>query len=99
MADSANPELSVIANPEAFAAVPPQPQDAAEGEADPLVPVAAAEELAKLIPNAELRLLPGLGHNIPDAVVPEFVDAISAAADRAAHTPAAQCLHPSSQCR
>ncbi|MEZ4736479.1 MAG: alpha/beta hydrolase [Caldilineaceae bacterium] len=159
MADSANPAMPVVAKPEAFANVPPQPQDAndrdayiewqvkawqalngpdypldeatlrewaardfergydpagfarqgtailvdryeptayrhshlesisaptviVQGEADPIVPVAAAEELAALIPNAELRLIPGLGHNIPDPVVPQIVDAITAAAEQ-----------------
>ncbi len=160
MADSANPAQPVIAKPEAFAAVPPQPQDPTDrdayigwqvatwqaltgpayplneatlrewavrdfargydpagfirqgtailvdryeptayrhshlesivaptvivqGDADPIVPVAAAEELATLIPNAELRMMPGLGHNIPDAAVPVVVDAIITAAERA----------------
>ena len=160
MSDSANPALPVIAKPEAFANVPPQPQDATDrtayldwqvktwqalsgpdypiaeamlqewaardfargydpaaftrqgtailvdryeptayrhshlatisaptiivqGDADPIVPVAAAEELANLIPNADLRMIPGLGHNIPDAAVPQVVDAITAAAQAA----------------
>ncbi|MEZ4864937.1 MAG: alpha/beta hydrolase [Caldilineaceae bacterium] len=160
MADSANPALPVIAKPEAFAHVPPQPQDAGDeaayiewqvktwqaltgpgypldeatlhewavrdfargydpagfarqgtailvdryeptayrhshlqtiaaptvivqGDADPIVPVAAAEELAQLIPNAELRMMPGLGHNMPDPVVPAVVEALANAAARA----------------
>jgi pimeloyl-ACP methyl ester carboxylesterase len=159
MSDSGNPALPVVANPEAFAQVPPQPTTAdreaylewqvktaqalagpdyptdeailqerakrtfargfdpagfarqgtailvdrfvqpsyrlthletikaptvvLHGSADPLVPVAAAEELAERIPNAELRLLSGLGHDLPAALVPEFVDAIIAAAAQA----------------
>jgi pimeloyl-ACP methyl ester carboxylesterase len=54
------------------------------GAADPLVPAAAAEDLAALIPGAELRIIPGLGHDLPAVLVPEVVDAIIAAATRAA---------------
>jgi pimeloyl-ACP methyl ester carboxylesterase len=53
------------------------------GTDDPLVPVASAEDIAARIPDAELRLVPGLGHDIPLALVPEFVDAIISAAERA----------------
>jgi pimeloyl-ACP methyl ester carboxylesterase len=158
-ADSGNPELPIIANPEAFADVPPQPttvdreafinwqvktfqvfagptypadeailREWAErdfergfdpaglvrqqtailvdyfdpnserrnslekitaptviihGTEDPLVPMDSAEDLAARIPNAELRVIPGLGHFIPNALIPEIVDAILAAAERA----------------
>jgi pimeloyl-ACP methyl ester carboxylesterase len=160
MSDSGNPALPVVARPEAFAAVPPQPlsadrdayiewqvktwqalagsaypteeatlrawaerdfargydpagfarQGAAilverfertghrrnnletiaaptvvlHGAEDPLVPVAAAEELAQRVLKAELRLIPGLGHDIPSELVPVFADAIAAAASQAA---------------
>jgi pimeloyl-ACP methyl ester carboxylesterase len=57
------------------------------GDADPLVPVAAAQELAELIPDAELRILPGLGHSIPDALAPVVADTIAAAASRMAAGP------------
>lgn len=50
-----------------------------QGDADPIVPVVAAQALAELIPNAELRMIPGLGHSIPAALVPAFADAIAAA--------------------
>ncbi len=53
------------------------------GEDDPLVPVDAAREIAERVPGAELRIIPGLGHDIPPALVPAFVDAIDAAATRA----------------
>lgn len=51
-----------------------------QGEDDPLVPVESARDLESLIPGAELRLVPGLGHGIPDALVPQFADAITTAA-------------------
>ena len=56
------------------------------GTEDPLVSMASAEDLAARIPNAELRILPGLGHSIPDALMPQISDAILAAAQRARQT-------------
>jgi pimeloyl-ACP methyl ester carboxylesterase len=53
------------------------------GDDDPLVPIAAAHEIVAKVPGAELRIVPGLGHDIPIALVPQFVDAIAAAAGRA----------------
>ena len=156
-ADSGNPQIPAIANPEAFAGVPPQPTTAdrdafiewqvktfqvlagstysvdeatvhewaerdfdrgfdpdglirqqtailvdhvapsaermnnlskikvptvvIQGSEDPLVPMASAEDLAARIPNAELRVIPGLGHFIPLALIPDIVDAIMAAVE------------------
>ncbi|HEX7119481.1 MAG TPA: alpha/beta hydrolase [Longimicrobiales bacterium] len=54
------------------------------GADDPLVPVEAGREVASLIPGAELRVVPGMGHDLPDAAVPSIVDAIASAAARAA---------------
>ena len=157
-ADSGNPQLPAIANPEAFAGLPPQPTTAdreafinwqvktaqilagstyptdeatlrewaardfergfdpdglvrqqtailvdhyapsaerlnrlreikaptviVQGSEDPLVPMASAEDLAARIPDAELRVIPGLGHFIPAALIPNIVDAILSAAER-----------------
>lgn len=53
------------------------------GTDDPLVPVASAEDIAARVPGADLRIVPGLGHDIPVALVPEVVDAITTAAARA----------------
>ena len=54
-----------------------------QGADDPLQPVASAKDIAARVPGADLRLVPGLGHDIPAALVPTFADAITAAADRA----------------
>jgi pimeloyl-ACP methyl ester carboxylesterase len=165
-ADSGNPKLPVIANPEAFANVPPQPTTAdrdafiewevktwqalsgatyptdettlrewaerdfergfdpdgllrqqiailvdhvapsaerwnnlprimaptmvVQGSEDPLVPTSSAEDLAARIPNAELRVIPGLGHFIPDEVIPEIVDAVIAAVEGTIQPPAGE---------
>lgn len=58
------------------------------GEADPLVPVAGGRDTAQNIPGAELRIIPGMGHDLPPALYDEIIDAIAAVAARA-RTPAA----------
>jgi pimeloyl-ACP methyl ester carboxylesterase len=53
------------------------------GEDDPLVPVEAGRDTAANIDDAELRVVPGMGHDIPLRLVGVFADAIVAAAERA----------------
>jgi pimeloyl-ACP methyl ester carboxylesterase len=53
------------------------------GTEDPLVPIESAQDIAARVPNAELRIIPGLGHVIPVALVPEIADAVTAVATRA----------------
>jgi pimeloyl-ACP methyl ester carboxylesterase len=53
------------------------------GADDPMFPVEHGKDTAASIPGAELRVIPGLGHDLPDALVPVFADAIAAAAKRA----------------
>ena len=53
------------------------------GDDDPLVPVEAAYDLEARIPGSELRVIPGLGHQVPVEVVPDVVDAIVTVAARA----------------
>ncbi|MCC7265795.1 MAG: alpha/beta hydrolase [Caulobacteraceae bacterium] len=54
------------------------------GADDPLIPVSGGEHTAASIPGAELRIVPGMGHDLPPALYDTFVDAITAAAKRAA---------------
>ena len=55
------------------------------GESDPLVPLRAGDRAtAKAIPDAELIKIPGMGHDLPAALWPTFVDAIARNAERAA---------------
>ena len=54
------------------------------GLADPLIPVAAAHDLAARIPGAQLELIEGMGHDLPEPLWPRFVAAIQAVAARAA---------------
>jgi len=53
------------------------------GADDPLVQPVGGEATAAAIPGAELRIVPGMGHDLPPALYDTFVDAITAAAARA----------------
>ncbi|WP_309642883.1 alpha/beta hydrolase [Phenylobacterium sp.] len=53
------------------------------GADDPLVRLVGGEATAKAIPGAELRVIPGMGHDLPPALYDIFADAILAAAARA----------------
>ena len=53
------------------------------GADDPLVPKAGGEMTAAAIPGAELRIIPGMGHDLPPGLYDIFVDAITTAASRA----------------
>lgn len=53
------------------------------GADDPLLMPAGGEATAAAIPGAELRIIPGMGHDLPPGLYDIFVDAITAAAGRA----------------
>lgn len=53
------------------------------GEADPLIPVAAGRDLASRIAGAQADFIPGMGHDLPDALLPRFAEAIARNAARA----------------
>ena len=53
------------------------------GADDPLVPVAGGRDTAASIPGAELRVIPGMGHDLPPALYETFIDAIWRAVERA----------------
>ena len=46
------------------------------GSEDPLTPLPCGEDTAALIPGAVLRIIDGLGHEVPKAVMPQWVDMI-----------------------
>jgi pimeloyl-ACP methyl ester carboxylesterase len=48
------------------------------GRADPLVPVANGIDLARRIPGAKLELIDGMGHDLPDALLPRLAAGIAA---------------------
>ena len=53
------------------------------GESDPLVGLSGGKATATAIPGAELLVIPGMGHDMPEALWPRIVDAAAAHADRA----------------
>ena len=53
------------------------------GADDPLVPVDGGKDTAATIPGAELRIIEGMGHDLPEGVRGAFVDAVKTAAARA----------------
>ena len=52
------------------------------GDADPLVPLAGGVDTAENIPGAELIVVPGVGHEMPPAVLDVFVGGILSAVAR-----------------
>ncbi len=57
------------------------------GQADPLVPVAAAADLQRKIPGALLDVVPGMGHDLPLALLPRIAKAIADTARGPASSP------------
>jgi pimeloyl-ACP methyl ester carboxylesterase len=53
------------------------------GADDPLLMKVGGEVTAAAVPGAELRIVPGMGHDLPPGLYDTFVDAILAAATRA----------------
>lgn len=56
------------------------------GEDDPLVQPVGGIETAAAVPGAELRMIPGMGHDLPPGLYDTVIDAIVAAATRAKTT-------------
>jgi pimeloyl-ACP methyl ester carboxylesterase len=56
------------------------------GAEDPLLMPVGGEATAAAIPGAELRIIPGMGHDLPPGLHDIFIDAIVAAAGRAQAT-------------
>ena len=46
------------------------------GRSDPLIPVAAAEDLGRKIPGSQVTIIDGMGHDLPPAVIPALLDAM-----------------------
>ncbi len=53
------------------------------GDSDPLVSVEGGKETAATIPGAQIRIIPGMGHDCPVQLTGQIADAIAAAAARA----------------
>jgi len=52
------------------------------GDADPLVPVEGGRDTAANVPGAELRIVPGMGHDFPPALYETIADGIMRAVER-----------------
>ena len=59
------------------------PTTVIHGTCDPLMRPAAGRATAKAIPGARLRMIDGMGHDLPRALWPEFAGEIAACATRA----------------
>jgi pimeloyl-ACP methyl ester carboxylesterase len=57
------------------------------GHDDPLVPVASAHDLLGKIANAVPDIIPGMGHDLPDALLPRIAAGIAENAARAVPAP------------
>ena len=64
------------------------------GRDDPVVPVAGGEDTAANIVGAELRVINGMGHDMPLALIDQIVDAIVSAAVRATGAQAIEAPEP-----
>jgi len=53
------------------------------GDRDVLVPTEGGRDLARKIPHSSLLVIPGMGHDLPDALMPEIAAAIIALAQKA----------------
>jgi len=53
------------------------------GDADPLVPLACGQDTAEKIPGATLEVIEGMGHDVPRALMPTWIELIVANAGRA----------------
>jgi pimeloyl-ACP methyl ester carboxylesterase len=54
------------------------------GESDPLVTVSGGKATAAAVPDSRLILIPGMGHDLPEATWPQIIDAIVANTELAA---------------
>jgi pimeloyl-ACP methyl ester carboxylesterase len=52
------------------------PTTVIHGAADPLVPVACGEDLARRIRGATLCKIEGMGHDLPEPLLERFVEAL-----------------------
>jgi pimeloyl-ACP methyl ester carboxylesterase len=66
------------------------PTTVIHGASDPLIRPAAGRATARAIPGARLRVIEGMGHDLPRALWPTIVDEIAATAERASGDRVAQ---------
>jgi len=90
-AGSARQLLAVVADGERSALLPriSAPTLVVHGMADPLVPVACGQDLARRIANARTDFIPGMGHDLPEPLLERFAQGIADNAARAGGVPGA----------
>ncbi len=66
------------------------------GADDPLVPLAAGIDTARHIPRAQLKIIPGMGHDFAPALQPMLADSIAAHIRQTAAVPEADVAPPQS---
>ncbi len=76
--------VAILAAPDRSAALAriATPTLVIHGAADPLVPVAAAHDLARKIPAARLDIVAGMGHDLPAPLWPRYAAAVASVAGR-----------------
>jgi pimeloyl-ACP methyl ester carboxylesterase len=62
------------------------PTSVIHGSADVLIRPSGGRATAKAVPGARLKIFEGMGHDLPQALWPEFVDELAANAERARDT-------------
>jgi pimeloyl-ACP methyl ester carboxylesterase len=62
------------------------------GSLDPMMPLEGGKDTAANIPGAELRVIPGMGHDLPIPLIKTVADGITRAAVRAAGKPVSSQL-------
>ncbi|MBM2622710.1 alpha/beta hydrolase [Actinoplanes sp. LDG1-06] len=69
---------AIIASPDRTAALRSveAPTVVIHGEADPLINVSGGRATAAAVPGAELLVIPGMGHDLPQVLWPQIIDAI-----------------------
>jgi pimeloyl-ACP methyl ester carboxylesterase len=72
------------------------PTTVVHGLKDRMVHVSGGRATARAIPGAELRLVPGMGHDLPQGLFSQFVDAISSSARRSSRAPSEAHRHETS---
>jgi proline iminopeptidase len=72
--------IAILASPDRSLMLPQitAPALVIHGAADPLVPVAHGEDTASKIPGATLKVIPGMGHDLPPALMPQLTAVIAA---------------------
>lgn len=67
------------------------------GNDDPLIPVAAGKDTARLIPGARLVVIAGMGHDLPESLVPEMLTIVTEFAEQVTAAAVAKTPQPAAQ--